>query len=309
MRTIVYCEATHRHACVLIARARAFSGYILALCETEADCAACFAAGADEAAVLGVTEDDCTQAERIALAIGELGADSVLFPATVRGRFLSAWVAARLGTGLTADCTDLGVTPDGLLLQTRPAFGGNLMADILCRDARPQMASVRPGVFSMPDGAAGADGLIRRLAIGVPEGRMRRVAFTPAGEGLALQDAPVIVAGGKGVGSRRGFAKLFTLAALLHGAVGATRSAVDAGYISYAHQIGQTGVNVRPRLYIAFAVSGAVQHVVGMRGAQHVIAVNRDRHAPIFAQADEGIVADWEAAADEMIATLRARNP
>ena len=129
--------------------------------------------------------------------------------------------------------------------------------------------------------------------------------FTPAENTVSLQDAQVIVAGGKGVGSRKGFDKLFRLAALLGGAVGATRSAVDAGYIGYAHQIGQTGVTVRPRLYIVFGASGAIQHTVGMSAAKTVIAVNRDRLAPIFRCADYGVAADWEETADEMISMLR----
>ena len=153
MTTVVYCEAGHRHALELIAKARTLSSEVIALCEDEAACSACVAAGADRVALLPLLADDCAQGDLAAAALSELAPDSVLFPATVRGRFLSGWAAARLGTGLTADCTSLGVTPDGLLLQSRPAFGGNLTADILCRAQRPQMASVRPGVFPMPETA------------------------------------------------------------------------------------------------------------------------------------------------------------
>ena len=134
---------------------------------------------------------------------------------------------------------------------------------------------------------------------------MTRTAFDPARSAGFLQDARIIVAGGKGIGSKRGFEKLFRLAELLGGAVGATRSAVDAGYISYAHQIGQTGVAVRPQLYIAFGISGAIQHTVGMNAARTVIAVNRDRLAPIFRCADVGSAGDWEETADAMIASLK----
>ena len=151
MTTVVYCEAGHRHALELIAKARTLSSEVVALCEDEAACGACVAAGADRVALLPLLADDCAQGDLAAEALDRLAPDSVLFPATVRGRFLSGWAAARLGTGLTADCTSLGVTQDGLLLQSRPAFGGNLTADILCRDRRPQMASVRPGVFPMPE--------------------------------------------------------------------------------------------------------------------------------------------------------------
>ena len=305
MTTVVYCEAGHRHALELIAKARTLSSEVIALCEDEAACGACLAAGADRAALLPLAPDDCAQGDAVSAALYRLAPDSVLFPATVRGRFLSGWAAARLQTGLTADCTALGVTPDGLLLQSRPAFGGNLTADILCREKRPQMASVRPGVFTMPETEGNVPAApIEKLDVRPLRDYLMRTGFTPAENAVSLQDAQVIVAGGKGVGSRKGFDKLFRLAALLGGAVGATRSAVDAGYIGYAHQIGQTGVTVRPRLYIVFGASGAIQHTVGMSAAKTVIAVNRDRLAPIFRSADYGVAADWEETIDVMISEL-----
>lgn len=305
MITVVYCEAGHRHALELIAKARMLSSEVIALCEDEAACGACLAAGADRAALLPLAPDDCAQGDAVSAALYRLAPDSVLFPATVRGRFLSGWAAARLQTGLTADCTALGVTPDGLLLQSRPAFGGNLTADILCREKRPQMASVRPGVFPMPETEGNVPAApIEKLDVRPLRDYLTREGFTSAQNAVSLQDAQVIVAGGKGVGSRKGFDKLFRLAALLGGAVGATRSAVDAGYIGYAHQIGQTGVTVRPRLYIVFGASGAIQHTVGMSAAKTVIAVNRDRLAPIFRCADYGVAADWEETIDVMISEL-----
>ena len=305
MTTVVYCKAGHRHALELIAKARTLSSEVIALCEDEAACGACLAAGADRAALLPLAPDDCAQGDVVSAALYRLAPDSVLFPATVRGRFLSGWAAARLQTGLTADCTALGVTPDGLLLQSRPAFGGNLTADILCCERRPQMASVRPGVFPMPETEGNVPAApIEKLDVRPLRDYLTREGFTPAQNAVSLQDAQVIVAGGKGVGSRKGFDKLFRLAALLGGAVGATRSAVDAGYIGYAHQIGQTGVTVRPRLYIVFGASGAIQHTVGMSAAKTVIAVNRDRLAPIFRCADYGVAADWEETADAMISML-----
>lgn len=305
MTTVVYCEAGHRHALELIAKARTLSSEVIALCEDEAACGACLAAGADRAALLPLAPDDCAQGDAVSAALYRLAPDSVLFPATVRGRFLSGWAAARLQTGLTADCTALGVTPDGLLLQSRPAFGGNLTADILCREKRPQMASVRPGVFPMPETEGNVPAApIEKLDVRPLRDYLTREGFTPAQNAVSLQDAQVIVAGGKGVGSRKGFDKLFCLASLLGGAVGATRSAVDAGYIGYAHQIGQTGVTVRPRLYIVFGASGAIQHTVGMSAAKTVIAVNRDRLAPIFRCADYGVAADWEETIDVMISEL-----
>ncbi len=307
----VLCEGDGRAAAELLGKARQLtpSGRVLALSETEEPPLSAFASfGADEAVPLGRLTDDCAQAERIADALRQLRPDTVLFPATIRGRFLSAWVAARLHTGLTADCTALSLTDAGLLKQVRPAFGGNLTAEILCRTARPQMASVRPGVFPIPQPVDGRVCALRPLKLAASPERLERLAFTPAESGVSLQGAPVIVTGGKGVGSKKGFEKLEELAALLGGGVGATRSAVDAGWISYPHQIGQTGITVRPRLYLAFGVSGLVQHTVGMSSSSVVVAVNKDRNAPIFACADYGIVADWEETIDEWIQYVKERK-
>lgn len=307
----VLCEGDGSAAAELLGKARKLtpSGRVLALSETAEPPLSAFASfGADEAVPLGRLTDDCAQAERIADALRRLQPDAALFPATIRGRFMSAWVAARLHTGLTADCTALSLTDAGLLKQVRPAFGGNLTAEILCRTARPQMASVRPGVFPIPQSADGRVCALRPLKLAASPERLERLAFTPAESGVSLQGASVIVTGGKGVGSKKGFEKLEKLAALLGGGVGATRSAVDAGWIGYPHQIGQTGVTVRPRLYLAFGVSGLVQHTVGMSSSSVVVAVNKDRNAPIFACADYGIVADWEETIDEWIQYVKERK-
>lgn len=307
----VLCEGDGSAAAELLGKARQLtpSGRVLALSETAEPPLSAFASfGADEAAALGRLTDDCAQADRIADALRQLQPDAVLFPATIRGRFLSAWVAAKLHTGLTADCTALSLTETGLLKQVRPAFGGNLTAEILCKTARPQMASVRPGVFPEPAPRTGRTCALRPLKLAASPERMERLSFTPAESGVSLQGAPVIVTGGKGVGSKKGFEKLEELAALLGGGVGATRSAVDAGWISYPHQIGQTGITVRPRLYLAFGVSGLVQHTVGMSSSGVVVAVNKDRNAPIFACADYGIVADWEETIGEWIQYVKERK-
>ena len=307
----VLCEGDGSAAAELLGKARQLtpSGRVLALSETEEPPLSAFASfGADEAAALGRLTDDCAQADRIADALRQLQPDAVLFPATIRGRFLSAWAAAKLHTGLTADCTALSLTETGLLKQVRPAFGGNLTAEILCKTARPQMASVRPGVFPEPAPLTGRTCTLRPLKLAASPERMERLSFTPAESGVSLQGAPVIVTGGKGVGSKKGFEKLEELAALLGGGVGATRSAVDAGWISYPHQIGQTGITVRPRLYLAFGVSGLVQHTVGMSSSGVVVAVNKDRNAPIFACADYGIVADWEETIGEWIQYVKERK-
>lgn len=307
----VLCEGDGSAAAELLGKARQLtpSGRVLALAETEEPPLSAFASfGADEAAALGRLTDNCAQADRIADALRQLQPDAVLFPATIRGRFLSAWAAAKLHTGLTADCTALSLTETGLLKQVRPAFGGNLTAEILCKTARPQMASVRPGVFPEPAPLTGRTCALRPLKLAASPERMERLSFTPAESGVSLQGAPVIVTGGKGVGSKKGFEKLEELAALLGGGVGATRSAVDAGWISYPHQIGQTGITVRPRLYLAFGVSGLVQHTVGMSSSGVVVAVNKDRNAPIFACADYGIVADWEETIGEWIQYVKERK-
>ena len=309
MNITILCEHGSLTGLELISKARSISpeAAIIALAEDGSPCMACCGDyGADLIRVLPWCADDCAQASRIADALRTLDPDAVLFPATIRGRFLSAWVAARLGTGLTADCTELTMTEDGLLKQIRPAFGGNLTAEILCRVHRPQMASVRPGVFTAEKYRAFTAPALP-LPVDPPSRKLERIAFAPAEKGVSLQQAQVIVTGGKGVGPK-GFRKLYELAELLGGAVGATRSAVDAGWIGYEHQIGQTGIVVHPKLYLAFGVSGLIQHTVGMSASGTVIAVNKDRSAPIFRCADYGIVADWETTVDGMINRIKSRR-
>ncbi len=302
MTIVIIAEQQGNTALELTFKARTIApeARIIVLCEegNEADFGS---AGADEQLLIPALEDDCAQAERLADALAQIGPDAALFPATVRGRFLSAWAAARLDTGLTADCTELCITDDGLLKQIRPAFGGNLTAEILCRTHRPQLASVRPGVFPLPAKQPERILVQKHISLADVKTYLQKIAFRPVQSEVSLQNAEVIVTGGKGVGSAKAFEKLEKLAGLLGGAVGATRSAVDAGWISYAHQIGQTGINVQPRLYIAFGVSGFVQHTVGMNSSEIVVAVNTDRNAPIFSCADYGIVADWEETIDAMI--------
>lgn len=303
-------------ALALVAKARLLSPDVApcALVEGDAqDIALLAACGAGTVYRLPACADDCAQGTHIAEALRHIAPDAALFPATVRGRFLSAWVAARLSTGLTADCTGLSVTPDGLLLQTRPAYGGNLLADILCRHRRPQLASVRPGVFPLPDMDASLlasyplPSVIDLMPASAPA-LLTRVSFVPGEGGPSLANARVIVAGGRGVGGPEGFALLARLAILLGGAVAASRGAVDAGYAPYRLQVGQTGVTVRPSLYLMFGISGMVQHLVGMSGAGTVVAINRDPSAPIFDHADYGIVGDWQAAVEAMIRYLSERE-
>ena len=218
----------------------------------------------------------------------------VLCGATAMGRSFFPKTAAALKTGLTADCTGLEIQlPERLLRQTRPAFGGNIMATILCPAHRPQMATVRPRVMKTAPAQPGRSGEVVTVS---PDGsipaRFTRVLETvvESGEKLNLAEVEVIVAGGRGLGSADGFKLLHELAELLGGAVGASRGAVDSAWIPYAHQVGQTGKTVAPRLYIACGISGAVQHLVGMQSADCVVAVNNDPNAPIFSVADYGIV-------------------
>jgi electron transfer flavoprotein alpha subunit/NAD-dependent dihydropyrimidine dehydrogenase PreA subunit len=216
-----------------------------------------------------------------------------LLGASSRGRDLAGSVAATLYTGLTADCTGLDIDPEGgLLLQTRPAFGGNIMAKIVCANHRPQMATVRHRVFEMPAVDSGHQGQIIAIEAALNEDQISThvVDFILEKEQVNLADAHIIVAGGRGVGGPAGFEPILELAELLGGAVGSSRSAVDAGWISYAHQVGQTGRTVRPDLYIACGISGAIQHLAGMKTSKIIVAINQDPKAPIFSVANYGIV-------------------
>jgi electron transfer flavoprotein alpha subunit len=220
----------------------------------------------------------------------------VLAAATTTGRDLMPRVAKLLDTGLTADCTGLEYdTEKNSLLQTRPAFGGNIMATIICEHTRPQMATVRPRVMKALEADEERRGEIVKVEPlpGELETRARMKEFIPVEEGIAdISEAQVIVSGGRGMKSPENFAMLTELAGLLGGSVGASRAAVDSGWMPYPHQVGQTGKTVQPRIYLACGISGAVQHRVGMQSSDRIIAVNRDATAPIFGFCDEGFVAD-----------------
>lgn len=225
------------------------------------------------------------------------GSRIILATATVRMRNLMPMLAWHLKAGLTADCTALRLE-NGRLLQTRPAFGNSLMADIRSL-SDIQMATVRPGTFR-PEKRPVGNPIVERLTF-APSNRVRLMDFTPFPEGKPLSQAEIIVAGGMGVGSREGFAKLEKLAKKLGAGLGASRTAVSAGLAPHSCQVGMTGVTVCPKLYLAFGISGAVQHLAGMSGSGIVVAVNRDPKAPIFDYADYGIVGDWEVIADQLL--------
>jgi electron transfer flavoprotein alpha subunit len=219
----------------------------------------------------------------------------LIMGASSRGRDLAGSIATRLVTGLTADCTGLDVDPETRQLrQTRPAFGGNIMATILCPNHRPQMATVRHRVFEVPDKDLTLEGQVVRERVLMAEDEIaaKVIDFLVEEENVNLADARIIVSGGRGVKGPEGFEPVRELAQVLGAAVGASRAAVDAGWIPYAHQVGQTGRTVRPDLYIACGISGAIQHLAGMRTAKVIVAINRDPEAPIFEVAHYGIVGD-----------------
>lgn len=219
----------------------------------------------------------------------------VLAGATPIGRSFIPRVAARVKTGLTADCTSLEIDRDsGNLLQIRPAFGGNIMATILCPNHRPQMATVRPRVMKRGEYNADRNGEIIPVSADNITSRTKVLeTIKEVSECMVnLQEADVIVAGGRGLGKPDGFKMLEELAEVLDGAVGASRAAVDEGWIPYSHQVGQTGKTVCPKIYIACGISGAVQHLVGMQSSDIIIAINKNPEAPIFNVATYGIVGD-----------------
>lgn len=228
--------------------------------------------------------------------IEKYGPSSLLIGATNDGRDLAPRIACRLKTGLTADCTALDIDEEsGNVAWTRPAFGGNLMATILCPDHRPQIGTIRPGVFKKGDSADGRAKVIREeIHMDKKDIRTRIVELIREMESdkVDLEGAEIIVSGGRGVGGPNGFGPVKELAKALGASVGASRAAVDAGWISYSHQVGQTGKTVAPRLYIACGISGAIQHLAGMSGSDVIVAINKDPDAPIFGAADYGVVGD-----------------
>ena len=220
----------------------------------------------------------------------------VLLGATHIGRDLGPCLAVKCGTGLTADCTKLEIDPETKMIQmTRPAFGGNLMATIKCPNHRPQMATVRPGVMAKAEAKEGSTGEVVSLEPKFAEGDIRTKVIEivkTVKDLVSLTDADVIVSGGMGLGNADGFGLLQQLADKLGGVVGASRAAVDAGWIDHSRQVGQTGTTVKPKIYFACGISGAIQHVAGMQSSDIIVAINTNENAPIFEIADYGIVGD-----------------
>lgn len=237
-----------------------------------------------------------TDAYTIALVslVEKYGPTSMLIGATNNGRDLGPRVSCRLHTGLTADCTALDIDEEsGNVAWTRPAFGGNLMATILCPDHRPQIGTVRPGVFKKSEPGAGSAEVIKEdIHVDAKDIRTQVLELIKEAdsENVDLEGAEIIVSGGRGVGGPEGFEPVKALADVLGGVVGASRAAVDSGWIAHSHQVGQTGKTVGPKLYIACGISGAIQHLAGMSGSDCIVAINKDPDAPIFDVADYGVV-------------------
>lgn len=248
-------------------------------------------------------------ARLLARIIRERKPEVVLAGATAIGCSVVPYVATLLGTGLTADCTGLSIREeDGLLLQTRPAFGGNIMATIECPNTRPQMATVRPKVMTPAEPDPSRKGEVLQIVPADDEVQSAAIVLESvqsAGDQVNIQEVEALVAGGRGLGSEKGFALLRELADELNASVAASRAAVDAGWIPYPHQVGQTGKTVCPKLYVACGISGAVQHTVGMQSSKVVVAINRDPEAPIFNVASYGLVGDLYEIIPELTRQLR----
>ncbi|HXX73203.1 MAG TPA: FAD-binding protein [Candidatus Acidoferrales bacterium] len=243
-------------------------------------------------------EDYRTQPYAVAAeeAVRKFKPEALLVGGTIRGRDLAGSAATLLETGLIADCTALDVDIEtGTFLGTRPDYGGNLMSTIICPKQRPTMASVRPRVMKSLPPEEGRDGEITRVGANLSPSDINTQVedFVPIERvGIRLEDAQIIVSAGRGLGSAKNLSLVQELADVLHGQVGASRAAVRAGWIGPDHQVGQTGFTVRPRLYIAVGISGAIQHIVGIMNVDYIVAINRDAEAPIFKMADFGIVGD-----------------
>lgn len=233
----------------------------------------------------------------------------ILYGATDFGRELAPSIAVRLQTGLTADCTALEMDEEtGLLHQTRPAFGGNLMATIMCPAHRPQMATVRPGIFCAPQADANRTGRVTDVELDASVcSRTRILEHIPADSQASIAEAKRLLVLGRGIGSKKNLPVMRRLAELLGAEIGCTRPLVEAGWLEYRYQVGQTGVSVAPDLLISMGVSGAIQHLAGISGAQTVIAVNEDADAPIFNAAQYAVVGDCVEVAQRLINDLEAR--
>lgn len=263
----------------------------------------------DEALHVYMTEP---YTKAMSIIINDRKPEIVLVGATAIGRDLAPRVSARIHTGLTADCTSLEIEEEKrLLLMTRPAFGGNILATIICPDYRPQMSTVRPGVMQKLERDMTRSGEITSYPITIKDEDMTYKILEVVKEKkekVNIEDANVLVSGGRGIGNAENFEVLKDLATQLKGQVSASRAVVDAGWIHRDHQVGQTGKTVRPGLYFACGISGAIQHLAGMEESDFIVAINKDATAPIFEVADVGIVGDVHKIVPELISALKAKQ-
>lgn len=255
--------------------------------------------GADQVLYADATELAIYNTEPYAQAVTQMvqsyKPSIILIGATTIGRDLGPRLSARIETGLTADCTALEISEEGHLLMTRPAFGGNLMATIVCKEHRPQMSTVRPGVMMKGIIDPTRKGNVEKVNIHFDSSKFRVKILETVKESKNLVDiteAKILVSGGRGVGNAEGFKKLNELAKTLRAEVSSSRAMVDLGVVSHDRQVGQTGKTVRPDLYFALGISGAIQHLAGMEESDFIVAINKDKDAPIFQTADLGIVGD-----------------
>ncbi|MEW9096340.1 MAG: electron transfer flavoprotein subunit alpha/FixB family protein [Clostridiaceae bacterium] len=243
--------------------------------------------------------------------VNERKPEIILVGASYIGRDLGPRVAGRLETGLTADCTGLDVEEGANhLLMTRPAFGGNLMATIICTEHRPQMSTVRPGVFERLPKDAGRKGEIETVSVNLEQSDIRTKVedvVKIAKNVMDIGEAEILISGGRGVGSKEGFDTLKELADLMGGSIAGSRAAIDNAWLDKAYQVGQTGKTVRPRVYIAVGISGAIQHLAGMQDSDFIIAINKDDSAPLMKVADLALVGDYKKIVPELIAELKAK--
>lgn len=248
----------------------------------------------DDPRLAGFTEE--IEAKVMVRLINKYKPEIIICGATTRGRALIPRVAVMANCGLTADCTGLAIDPEnGDLLQTRPAFGGNIMATIRCSNHRPQMSTVRPRVMKAPEPEESRTGDVIQEFVEVNDAsKIKRIieVIHSTDSAINLADAQIIISGGRGIKGPEGFGVLRSLAARVGGAVGASRAAVDAGWIPYAHQVGQTGQTVQTKVYMACAISGQIQHLVGMQSCDMIIAIDKDPNTPMMQIADIALVGD-----------------
>lgn len=272
--------------------------------------------GADSAIVVDGPEYEYYTTDAFANAIVTLvekyKPETLMIGATNNGRDMGPRVSCRLKTGLTADCTEIAIDEEtGNIAWTRPTFGGNLMATIMCPEHRPQMGTVRPGVFKKGTYDEGRTGEIIKedIHIAPEEIRTRLVErVNEVAESINLEEAEIIVSGGRGVGSAENFGILQELADVLGATLGCSRAVVDAGWMPHAHQVGQSGKTVAPKLYFAIGISGAIQHAAGISGSDTIVAINKDADAPIFDIADYGIVGNLNEVVPALTAAFKAQK-